>query len=108
MLLAGCAYLTSDENWQVVERGYALGRAPYGNEFSMQVHVNELAAVGGDVHGPRFALYVGERLRRNGLCPEGWQFLECTVDESCLLRSANAVKLFGRCLGQAHLLMPPQ
>lgn len=108
MLLAGCAFLASDENWMLVERGYSLGTAPYGNEFSMRVHVNELGQLGGDVHGARFALYVGERLRRNGMCPEGWELLECVKDDSCVLRISSSVKVFGRCLGQPHLLVPPQ
>jgi hypothetical protein len=108
MLLAGCGYLTSESNWSLVESGYSLDVVPYNNEFAMRVHVNELRQLGGDIHGARFALYVTERLRRNGLCPAGWEPLPCTLDGSCVSRSHTAVKIFGRCLGQAHLQVPVQ
>lgn len=99
MLLAGCGYLTSESNWNLVQGGYSLDVVPYNNEFAMRVHVNELKQLGGNIHDARFALYVTERLRRNGLCPAGWEPLPCTVDESCVSRSHSAVKVFGRCHG---------
>lgn len=108
MLLASCAFLTSDENWRLVERGYDIQMTPDGASFAVRVHLNELKQVGGTVHDPRFRLYVRERLRRNGLCLEGWEPLECVENESCVVWTPDSVKVYGRCLGRHPERVAPQ
>jgi hypothetical protein len=97
LLAAGCSFLTSDD-WKVADRGYNLNVAPYGNEFSMEVHVNELKQHGGDVKTAEFRLFVSERLKRHELCERGWELLPCVEDGSCVSRTHHSVTVFGRCL----------
>ena len=92
MLAAGCG------SWQVAQSGYRIDPAPYGEEFAMRVHVNELKRLGGDVKSTEFRVYVAERLQREGLCPAGWERQLCAKGDDCVERTNVAVTIFGRCL----------
>jgi hypothetical protein len=70
-LAAGCSVL-ADSNWMVFERGYSRDVAPYGDEFAIRVHLNQLKQLGGDVKSAEFRLFVSERLKSHGLCLGGW------------------------------------
>lgn len=97
VLAAGCSF-TSKGFWKLVESGYSLDVAPYSNEFSIEVHVNELKQLGGDIKTAQFRLFVSQRLKQHGLCPGGWEPLVCTEDGSCVSRTRNSVTVFGRCV----------
>ena len=95
-LLASCS-LSEGGRWKLIESGYSISPGPDSGEFAIAVHVNELKQLGGDIKGPQFRLFVSERLKRQGLCPRGWEPLSCTEDGSCVSRARNSVTLFGRC-----------
>ena len=96
-LAAGCS-LGSD--WMLAESGYSLDLAPYGDEFAIRVHVNQLRQLGGDIDSPLFHHYVAERLKRHGLCPGGWERQLCAEIELCVHRTNFSVTVYGRCVPQ--------
>ena len=96
VLAAGCG----GSDWMLAESGYSLDVAPYGEEFAIRVHVNELRQLGGDINSPLFHHYVGERLKRRGLCPGGWERQLCAEIEHCVHRTEYSVTVYGRCVPQ--------
>lgn len=94
VLIAGCA----TTEWHLHASGYAIQPMPDSPDFSFSVHKNQLKQLGGDVNGPKFRHFVGERLKWEGVCPSGWEALPCTDDGSCVARARHTVTMFGRCL----------
>lgn len=94
VLLAAC----NSTEWGVHGASYAINPAPGSPEFSFAVHVNQLKQLGGDVKTPQFQHFMGERLKRVGLCPGGWEVLPCTADGSCVRNVRHTVTVYGRCL----------
>jgi hypothetical protein len=99
LLLAGCVGLDSD--FMLARSGYSLDVAPYGDEFAIRVHVNELKQLGGDIDSARFHLYVADRLRRHGYCPGGWEEQLCADPARCVHRTRDSVTVQGRCVPHA-------
>jgi hypothetical protein len=98
LALAGCGFLTKESNWNVARSGYNLDAAPGSDSFSIEVHLNELKQRGGDVKTAEFKLFVAERLKRHGACPNGWELLPCTQTGECVTRTSHSVVVQGRCL----------
>jgi hypothetical protein len=96
VLAAGCG----GSDWMLAESGYSLDVAAYGEAFAIRVHVNELRQLGGDIDSPLFHHYVGERLKRNRLCPAGWERQLCAEIEQCVHRTDYSVTVYGRCVPQ--------
>jgi|SRR5919108_6203132 hypothetical protein len=97
-LAAGCGVLGLGSDWMLAESGYSLDVAPYGEEFAIRVHANELAQLGGDTDSALFHRYVAERLRRHALCPGGWERQICAEIEQCVHRTHSSVTVYGRCV----------
>jgi hypothetical protein len=95
LLLAGCAWRPGS-NWYLMDSGYSVELAETG-EFAMEVHLNQMKQLGGDLHSAEFRRFVGERLKWERLCPSGWAFLPCTDDGSCVQRTRRSVTVYGRC-----------
>jgi hypothetical protein len=94
-LLAGCAW-SEKSNWHLMDSGYSID--PLNpDEFVMEVHLNQLKELGGDINNARFHLFVAERLKWSGMCPSGWKFLPCIEDGSCVKRTSRSVTIQGRC-----------
>lgn len=91
-LLPGCAL---QSNWHLMDSGYSI--APAGDGFAMEVHLNQLKQLGGEVHSAEFRHFVGERLQWHGLCKGGWAFLNCTEDGSCIEHTRRSVTVYGYC-----------
>jgi hypothetical protein len=98
LLLAGCGAIGLDSDFMLARSGYSLDVAPYGDEFAIRVHVNELNQLGGDIKSAEFHLYVAERLRRHGRCLGGWEEQLCAEPELCVHRTRTSVTVFGRCV----------
>jgi hypothetical protein len=95
VLLAACAW-SPDSNWHLMDSGYSLEHTN-AHEFAMEVHLNQLKQLGGDLHSAQFRLFVSERLKWHDMCPFGWEYLRCTEDGSCVQRTARSVTVSGRC-----------
>ena len=98
LLAAGCGSFGLDSDYMLARSGYSLDVAPYGDEFAIRVHVNELNQLGGDIKSAEFHLYVAERLRRHGRCLGGWEEQLCADPAHCVHRTDTSVTVFGRCV----------
>ena len=97
---AGCGFLPIDSDLVLLESGYSINVAPYGDEFAIRVHVNQLKRLGGDVKTGEFRLFVSERLKIHEVCLGGWEEQLCADEASCVQRTRHSVTVFGRCLPQ--------
>jgi len=95
ILLASCAWAPSS-NWHLVDEGYSID-AVNSAEFVMEVHVNQLKQLGGEINSPEFRRFVAERLKWHRMCSSGWAFLPCIEDGSCVQRTRRSVTVTGRC-----------
>jgi hypothetical protein len=96
MLLASCAWSESS-NWHLMDAGYSINQGDAAGDFLVEVHLNQLKELGGDVNSPQFRQFVAERLKRHGMCPSGWEPLPCVEDATCLQRTKRSVTVPGRC-----------
>jgi hypothetical protein len=102
-LLACCAVVllcscTVGSNWYLMDSGYAINPIPSSPDgYAIEMHVNQLQQLGGDVSSAKVRLFAAERLKWHGLCPAGWQPLDCVRDGSCVQRTARSVTVPGRC-----------
>ena len=92
LLLASCNLAS---NWHLMDSGYSIDTVD-GRNFAIEVHVNQLKQLGGDVNGVQFHRFVAEQLRLHDLCPSGW-VLACIDDSSCVQRTSRSVTVPGRC-----------
>ena len=99
-MLAGCSLIGLDSDLMLLDSGYSLQVAPYGEEFAFRVHVNQLKELGGDVKSAQFRLFVSERLKMHEVCPAGWEEQLCADEASCVQRRRTSVTVLGRCLPQ--------
>ena len=96
LLLAGCAV---DSNWYLMQSGYSINPVDGDDRaYAIEVHLNQLRQLGGDVNTPEFRLFVTQQLHNHGLCPAGWQALPCVRDGSCVQHTRRSVTVTGRCL----------
>jgi hypothetical protein len=100
LLAAGCSLIPLDSGLKLLDSGYSIDMDPYGDGFSMRVHVNQLKQLGGDPRSAEFAHFVADRLADNGLCRDGWEMQLCAEEEQCIRRTRSSVIVLGRCLPQ--------
>jgi hypothetical protein len=92
-LTTSCAW----SNWHLLDEGYAIN--PAGDDaIAVEMHLNQLKRLGGDVNSADFRLFVAERLKWHGMCLSGWAALPCVEDGSCIQRTSRSVTVLGRCL----------
>ena len=93
LALSGCAL---GSNWHLVDEGYSI--QPRDDGFAVEVHVNQLKQIGGEVHSAEFRRFVAERVKQHGVCKGGgWAFLNCTEDGSCVQHTNRSVTVYGYC-----------
>jgi hypothetical protein len=96
LLLASCAV---GSNWYLMDSGYSIN--PVDGDpalYAVEVHLSQLQQLGGDVNGPQFRHFIGERMKWHGLCAKGWQPLPCVQDGSCVQHTRRSITVTGRCL----------
>lgn len=97
MLLASCGSVGS--NWYLMDSGYSINPvAGDPDAYAVEVHLNQLKQLGGEVNSPEFRHFVAERIKWHGLCAKGWQPLPCVRDGSCVQRTRRSVTVTGRCV----------
>jgi hypothetical protein len=94
LLLASCSV---GSNWFLMDSGYSID-VRENHEFALEVHLNQLKQLGGDIRSAEFRLFVSERLKWHGVCERGWQPLPCVDDGSCVQHTRRSVTVQGRCL----------
>jgi hypothetical protein len=95
LLLGSCAV---GSNWYLMDSGYSIN--PVDGDargYAVEVHVNQLKQLGGDVRSAEFRHFVAERMKWHGLCLNGWQPLPCVQDGSCVQHTRRSVTVTGRC-----------
>src|SRR5688572_33331712 len=92
-LLASCSL---SSNWHLMDSGYSIDTIN-GADVAIEVHVNQLKQLGGDVNSARFRAFVEEQLKAHDLCPTGWTPLACVADGSCVQHTRRSVTVAGRC-----------
>jgi hypothetical protein len=96
-LLASCAW-SVDSNWYLLDEGYSINPvAGDASAYAVEVHLNQLKQLGGDVNNAQFNQFVAERLKLHGVCPAGWKPALCIQDGSCIQRTGRSVTVTGRC-----------
>lgn len=96
VVLASCAWPVSS-NWHLMDSGYSISPGNGAGDFLVEVHLNQLKELGGDVNSAQFHQFVAERLKRHGRCPSGWAPLPCAESGSCLQHTGRSVTVPGRC-----------
>jgi hypothetical protein len=97
-LLVSCAW-SVDSNWYLMDSGYSINPvAGDADAYVVEVHLNQVKQLGGDVNNAEFRHFVAERLKWHGFCEHGWQPLPCVADGSCIQRTGRSVTVTGRCL----------
>ncbi|HSA69056.1 MAG TPA: hypothetical protein VLC73_12795 [Burkholderiales bacterium] len=94
-VLASCAWSESSK-FHLLDSGYSIN-AIDPIQVSIEMHVNQLKQLGGEINAPQFRQFVAERLKWHGTCPFGWAPLPCVEDGSCVHRSRSSVTVPGRC-----------
>jgi hypothetical protein len=94
LLLASCSV---GSNWYLMDSGYSID-VRENDEFAIEVHLNQLKQLGGEIHSAEFRLFVAQRLKWHGVCEHGWQPLPCADDGSCIQHTRRSVTVPGRCL----------
>jgi hypothetical protein len=96
LLLASCAV---GSNWFLMESGYSIDPVDGDPDlYAVEIHLNQLKQLGGDVNSAEARLFIAERLKWHGVCPAGWQPLPCVQDGSCVQHTRRSVTVTGRCV----------
>jgi len=95
--LLGLTTSCASSNWHLLDEGYAINPAD-DDAIAVEMHLNQLKRLGGDVNSSEFRLFVADRLKWHGLCPSGWAALPCVQEGSCIQRTSRSVTVLGRCL----------
>ena len=96
LLLAACGV---GSNLYLMDSGYSIN--PLEGEtdaYAIEVHVNQMKQIGGDVNSAEFRRYVSERMKWHGICLTGWQPDACVKDGSCIQKTSRSVTVTGRCI----------
>ena len=93
LLLASCA---AGSTWHLMDSGYSIDPLE-GDVLAVEVHLNQLRQLGGELSGAQFRRFGGERLKWHELCPSGWAPLPCVEDGSCVQRTERSVTIRVRC-----------
>ena len=95
-LLASCAM---GSNWYLMDSGYSINPVEGDADgYMVEVHVNQLKQLGGEVNSAEFRHFVAERIKWHGFCAAGWQLLPCVQDGSCVQHTRRSVTVPGRCV----------
>jgi hypothetical protein len=94
-LLASCAW-SPDSNWFLMDSGYSINAAD-SNAFAVEVHLNQLKRLGGEINSAEFRSFVFERLKWHEPCAGGWELLPCVADGSCVQHTSRSITVFARC-----------
>jgi hypothetical protein len=96
LLLGSCAV---GSNWYLMDSGYSINPVEGdAHAYRVEVHLNQLKQLGGEVNSAEFRHFVAERIKWHGLCERGWQLLPCVQDGSCIQHTRRSVTVPGRCL----------
>ena len=96
LLLAACAV---DSNWYLMDSGYSINPVDGdADAYAIEIHLNQLKQLGGDVNSAEVHLFIAEHLKAHGLCRTGWQLLPCVQDGSCVLHTRRSVSVPVRCV----------
>lgn len=96
LLLSSCAV---GGNWYLMDSGYSINPVDgVADAYAVEVHLNQLQQLGGDVNSPEFRHFVAERIKWHGFCERGWQPLPCVHDGSCVQHTRRSVTVTGRCV----------
>ena len=99
LLLGSCAV---GSNWYLMDSGYSINPVEGDAQaYAVEVHVNQLKQLGGDLHSAEFHRFVREGLKDHGICAAGWEPLPCVQDGSCVEHTRRSVTVHGRCLTSA-------
>ena len=94
-LLASCV----GSNWHLMDSGYSINPMDGDPDaYAVEMHVNQLKQLGGDVNSAEFRHFVAESMRLHGICPGGWATLACVQDGSCVQYTRRSVTVPGRCV----------
>ena len=95
-LLASCAV---GSNWYLMDSGYSINPVEGdADAYVVEVHLNQLKQLGGEVNSAEFRHFVAERIKWHGFCAKGWQPLPCVQDGSCVQHTRRSVTVPGRCV----------
>jgi len=96
LLLASCAV---DSNWYLMDSGYSINPVDGdADAYAIEVHLNQLKQLGGEVSSAEFRHFAAERIKWHGFCAKGWQPLPCVQDGSCVQHTRRSVTVPGRCV----------
>jgi hypothetical protein len=96
LLLASCAV---DSNWYLMDSGYSINPVDGDTDaYMVEVHLNQLKQLGGEVNSAEFRHFIAERIKWHGFCAAGWQLLPCVQDGSCVQHTRRSVTVPGRCV----------
>jgi hypothetical protein len=94
-LLASCV----GSNWHLMDSGYSINPVDGDPDaYAVEMHVNQLKQLGGNVNSLEFRHFVAESMRWHGICPGGWEPLACVQDGSCVQHTRRSVTVPGRCV----------
>jgi hypothetical protein len=93
LLLSACSV---GSNWYLMDSGYSID-AHDNDEFAIEVHLNQLKQLGGEIRSAEFRLFVSQRLKWHGVCERGWEPLACVEDGSCVQHTRRSITVPGRC-----------
>jgi hypothetical protein len=94
-LVSGCSM---HSNWYLMDSGYSIN--PVDGEpqaYAVEVHLNQMKQLGGEVNSAEFRLFLSERLQWHAICPRGWQALPCVQDGSCVQHTRRSITVPIRC-----------
>ncbi len=96
LVLSSCAV---GSNWYLMDSGYSINPLDGdADAYAVEVHLNQLRQLGGEVNSPEFRQFVAERVKWHGFCERGWRLLPCVQDGSCVQHTRRSVTVPGRCL----------
>ena len=95
LLLSSCAV---GSNWYLMDSGYSINPVDGAPDlYAVEVHLNQLQQLGGEVNSAEFRLFLSKRLQWHGICPHGWQALPCVQDGSCIQHTRRSITVPIRC-----------
>lgn len=94
LVLAACASPRS--SWYLHDEGYSINPVQ-GDAYAVEIHVNQLKRLGGEIQSPEVRRFVFERLTWHEGCKGAWQMLPCVADGSCVQHTSRSVTILVRC-----------
>lgn len=95
--LASCAW-SPRSTWYLLDEGYSINPVKGDDDaYAVEIHVNQLKRLGGEIQSPEVRRFVFERLTWHEGCKGAWQMLPCVADGSCIRHTSRSVTIFARC-----------